>query len=28
MQWFDGDIKIKLCPQFIFQLNYQNDVNI
>jgi len=28
MQWFEGDIKITLCPQFSFQLNYENDEKI
>jgi len=29
MQWFESDIKITIMsPQFIFQLNYENDVKI
>jgi len=26
MSWFEGDIKITIMSEFIFQLNYENDV--
>jgi len=28
MQWFEGDIKITIMYEFIFMLNYENDVKI
>ena len=28
MQWFEGDIKITIMSEFIFMLNYENDVKI
>jgi len=28
MSWFEGDIKITIMSQFIFQLKYENDVKI
>jgi len=28
MSWFQGDIKMTITSQIIFQLNYENDVKI
>jgi len=30
MPWFEGRVisRLQLCSQFIFQLNYENDVKI